>query len=182
MFECFNDYTYPFTKIPFNKLTTMSKLTTIKSYKEALTYSIECKKKFSTVLTEINYAITRSNVSDTSPQFIFMSSISSTRMQSIICIYCSNYIEIKNKKLNKLERNADLYCNHHKTHHPPIYRFLEIKKINENLLYYQLTKQSYLLHRALLRMVIYKHPKLKQIFRLLSEWLDTGLENHDWMY
>ena len=168
---------YPFTKTPFKKLTTMSK-----SYKEALTYSVECKKKFSTVLTEINYAITRSNTSDTSPQFIFMSSISSTRMQSIICIYCGNCIEIKNKKLNKLERNANIYCNHHKTHHPPIYRFLEIKKIKENLLYYQLTKQSYLLHRALLRMVICKNPKLKPVFNLLSYWLDIGVENHHWMY
>lgn len=157
-------------------------LTKSKSYKDALTYSIECKKKQSMVLTEINYAITRSNVSDTSPKFIFMSSISSTRMQSIVCIYCGNYIEIKNKKLNKLERKSDIYCNHHETHHRPIYCSLEIKKINENLLYYQMTKQSYLLHRALLRMVVYKHPKLKQVFRLLSEWLNTGLENHDWMY
>ena len=157
-------------------------MSTSKSYKDALTYSIECKKKFSTVLTEIHYAITRSNTSDTSPKFIFMSSISSTRMQSIVCTYCGKYIEIKNKKLNKLERKSDIYCNHHETHHRPIYRFLEIKKINENLLYYKLTKQPYLLHRALLRMVVYKNPKLMPVFNLLSDWLDTGLENRDWMY
>ena len=168
---------YPFPKTPFKKFTTMTM-----SYKEALTYSIECKKKFSTVLTEIHYAITRSNTSDTSPKFIFMASISSTRMQSIICTYCGKYIEIKNKKLNKLERNANIYCNHPKIHHRPIYCFLEIKKINENLLYYQLTKQPYLLHRALLRMVVYKNPKLMPVFNLLSDWLDTGLENRDWMY
>ena len=151
------------------------------SYKAALMDSIECKRKKSIVLREINYAITRKNVSDVCPKFIFMASISATRMRSIICTCCGNYIELKNNKQNKCERNDGIYCND-LHHHNKIYRFLEIKKINEQLTYYQCTKQEYLLHRASIRMVIYKHPQLKPLFDVFSDWLGIRHEYNAFYY
>jgi hypothetical protein len=146
-----------------------------KSYKDVLMCSIIAKNNLTSVIKEIDYCITRKNIkNDDSPEFKFRAVVSKTNIKSLVCLYCGNFIEIKNKLINP-ERNSAIYCNnleHHKNSNNKQNKIRIIQLLSLPHKYnYSTNMLSLRLHKALLLIIINKYQKLEPFYNLILEWL-----------
>jgi hypothetical protein len=153
-------------------------MNTSTSYKQILLKSIQLKesKELKTLVVQtINNSMSRkSREDDEHPVWCFCEKELRVQMQSMNCIFCGNYIQIR-YNFDMERKIKHIYCNDLKHQHATN-SLVDLLRVNKLLQLYYVHKRIHILYRAALEYVLYLKPELHTFAYTFREYI--GISHH----